>query len=49
MKKGKLYALMGLVVVIVGMAIYTVNFLYEKEQDSETFFGQAHRKWAMSY
>ena len=39
MKKGKLYALMGLVVVIVGMAIYTVNFLYEKEQVSEALFG----------
>ena len=39
MKKGKLYALMGLVVVIVGMAIYTVNFLYEKEQVSEMFYG----------
>lgn len=38
MKKGRLYALMGFVVLVVGTALYTVNFLYEKEQTSQAIF-----------
>ena len=38
MKKGRLYALMGFVVLVVGTALYTVNFLYEKEQTSQAVF-----------
>ena len=32
MKKGRLYTLLGFVVLVVGAAIYTVDFLYAKEQ-----------------
>jgi len=38
MKKGRLFALLGFVLVVVLGAVYTVNFLYEKEQTTEASF-----------
>ena len=38
MKKGRLFALLGFVLVVVCGAVYTVNFLYAKEQTQEAFF-----------
>lgn len=38
MKKGRLYALLIFVVIVTAGAIYTVNFLYEKEQEEEAFY-----------
>lgn len=38
MKKGRLYTLIVFVIVVIAAALYTVNFLYEKEQVSEQFF-----------
>jgi len=38
MKKGRLFALLGFVLVVVLGAIYTVNFLYEKEQTTEASY-----------
>ena len=38
MKKGRLYALIIFVIAVVGSAIYTVDFLYKKEQTAEAFY-----------
>jgi HlyD family secretion protein len=38
MKKGRLFALLGFVLVVVCGAVYTVNFLYAKERTQEAFF-----------
>mgnify|MGYP001310464534 CR=1 FL=1 len=38
MKKGRLFALLGFVLVVVCGAAYTVNFLYAKERTQEAFF-----------
>ena len=38
MKKGRLYALIIFVIAVVAAAIYTVNFLYKKEQTAEAFY-----------
>lgn len=38
MKKGRLYTLVVFVIVILAAAVYTVDFLYQKEQVSEQFF-----------
>ena len=38
MKKGRLYALIIFVIAVVASAIYTVDFLYKKEQTAEAFF-----------
>ncbi len=38
MKKGSLYALIIFVLVILGLAVFTVDFLYKKEQTSEAFY-----------
>ena len=38
MKKGRLYALIIFVIAVVAAAIYTVDFLYKKEQTAEAFY-----------
>ena len=38
MKKGRLYTLLAFVVIVISAAIYTVNFLYAKEQTAEAFY-----------
>ena len=38
MKKGRLYALIIFVIAVVASAIYTVDFLYKKEQTAEAFY-----------
>ena len=38
MKKGRLYALIIFVIAVVTSAIYTVDFLYKKEQTAEAFY-----------
>ena len=38
MKKGRLYTLVVFVIVILAAAVYTVDFLYQKEQVSEQFY-----------
>ena len=38
MKKGRLYALIIFVIAVVSAAIYTVDFLYKKEQTAEAFY-----------
>lgn len=38
MKKGRLYSLIVFVVLILAAAVYTVDFLYQKEQVSEQFY-----------
>ena len=38
MKKGRLYALIIFVIAVIASAIYTVDFLYKKEQTAEAFY-----------
>ncbi len=38
MKKGRLYALIIFVIAVVASAVYTVDFLYKKEQTAEAFY-----------
>lgn len=38
MKKGRLYALIIFVIAVVASAIYTIDFLYKKEQTAEAFY-----------
>ena len=38
MKKGRLYSLIVFVVLILAAAVYTIDFLYQKEQVSEQFY-----------
>ena len=38
MKKGRLYSLLVFVIVVIAAAVYTVDFLYKKEQTAEAFY-----------